>query len=94
MKDLLYLSARYVAHHKGKLGILTFAITLVAWLPIAIQSMVDQTAQQLLQRADSTPLVVGAPGSPLELSLGSLYFRTRSPSNAAPCLSNSARLSA
>ncbi len=80
MKDLLYLSARYVAHHKGKLGILTFAITLVAWLPIAIESMVDQTAQQLLQRADSTPLVVGAPGSPLELSLGSLYFRTRSPS--------------
>jgi putative ABC transport system permease protein len=80
MKDLLYLGARYVVHHKVKLGVLTFAITLVAWLPIAIQSMVDQTARQLLQRADSTPLVIGAPGSPLELALGSLYFQARSPS--------------
>ena len=80
MRDLVYLGARYVAHHKIKLGALVFAITLVAWLPLAIQTMVEQTARQLLQRADSTPLVVGAPGSPLELSLGSLYFRTRSPS--------------
>ena len=79
MTDILYLSARYVAHHKVKLGVLTLAITLVAWLPIAIQSIVDQTASQLLHRADSTPMVIGAPGSPLELSLGSLYFRTRSP---------------
>lgn len=79
MKDILYLSTRYVAHHKVKLGVLTLAITLVAWLPIAIQSIVDQTGNQLLQRAVSTPMVIGAPGSPLELSLGSLYFRTRSP---------------
>ncbi|MEH6570141.1 MAG: ABC transporter permease [Halioglobus sp.] len=58
---------------------MTFAITLVSWLPIAIQSIVDQTAVQLLDRADSTPLLIGARGSPLELSLGSLYFRTKAP---------------
>jgi putative ABC transport system permease protein len=75
--DLFYLSAQYINHHKVKLLVLTFAITLVSWLPIAIQSMVDQTADQLLARADTTPLVIGAPGSPLELSLGSLYFRSR-----------------
>ena len=72
MKDLLYLSLQYVRHHKAKLLVLTFAITLVSWLPIAIQSIVEQTADQLLARAESTPLVIGAPGSPLELSLGSL----------------------
>ena len=77
MKDLLYLSLQYVRHHKAKLLVLTFAITLVSWLPIAIQSIVEQTADQLLARAESTPLVIGAPGSPLELSLGSLYFRSR-----------------
>jgi putative ABC transport system permease protein len=48
-------------------------------LPVAIQSIVEQTAAQLLKRADSTPLVIGAPGSPLELSLGSLYFRAKTP---------------
>ena len=77
MKDLLYLSLQYICHHRVKLLVLTLAITLVGWLPIAIQSIVDQTAQQLLARADQTPLVIGAPGSPLELALGSLYFRSR-----------------
>ena len=79
MRDLLYLSLQYIRHHRVKLLVLTFAITLVASLPIAIQSIVDQTAAQLLQRAENTPLVVGAPGSPLELSLGSLYFRAKTP---------------
>ena len=79
MNDLLYLSWQYIRHHKNKLLILIFAITLVSWLPIAIKSVVDQTAAQLLDRANSTPLVIGAPGSPLELALGSLYFRTQTP---------------
>jgi putative ABC transport system permease protein len=79
MRDLLYLSLQYVRHHRVKLLVLIFAITLVSWLPVAIQSIVEQTAEQLLERAESTPLVIGAPGSPLELSLGSLYFRTKTP---------------
>jgi putative ABC transport system permease protein len=76
VRDLLYLSLQYIRHHRVKLLALTFAITLVSWLPIAIQSIVDQTAELLLTRADQTPLVIGAPGSPLELALGSLYFRS------------------
>ncbi|MEP1471925.1 MAG: ABC transporter permease [Halieaceae bacterium] len=79
MKDLFYLGTRYISHHRAKLLVLIFAITLVSWLPVAIQIIVDQTAQQLLKRAEDTPLVVGAPGSPLELSLGSLYFRAKTP---------------
>jgi putative ABC transport system permease protein len=79
MGDLLYLSGQYIRHHKLKLGVLIFAITLVGWLPIAAQIIVDQTANQLMARADSTPIVIGARGSPLELSLGSLYFSTRTP---------------
>ncbi|MEH6593456.1 MAG: ABC transporter permease [Halioglobus sp.] len=83
MTDLLYISLQYIRHHRIKLLVLTFAITLVSWLPVAIQSIVEQTAQQLLQRAHSTPLVIGAPGSPLELSLGSLYFRAKTPNTLA-----------
>lgn len=80
MNDLLYLSAQYIRHHRAKLAVLVAAITLVFWLPLAIQSIVDQTAEQMLARAESTPLVIGAPGSPLELSLGSLYFKSRTDS--------------
>ena len=79
MYDLLYLSGQYVRYHKLKLSILVVAITLVTWLPIAVQSIVDQTASQLLARAESTPMVIGTRGSPLELSLGSLYFSARTP---------------
>jgi putative ABC transport system permease protein len=79
VKDLLYLGVNYIRHHRVKLLVLTLAITLVSWLPIAIQSIVDQTARQLSQRAERTPLVIGAPGSPLELSLGSLYFKAKTP---------------
>ena len=80
MSDLLYLSLRYIQHHRLKIAVLTLAITLVCWLPIAIQTMVDKTAEKLLNRAQTTPLVIGSTGSPLELSLGSLYFRSRSES--------------
>ena len=79
MSDLVYLSLQYIRHHRIKLAVLTLAITLVAWLPLAIQSVVDQTAEQLLYRAKETPLVIGAPGSPLELTLSSLYFSSASP---------------
>ena len=79
MSDLLYLSGQYIRYHKNKLLILIFAITLASWLPLAIQIIVEQTARQLLDRADNTSLVIGAPGSPLELALGSLYFRTQPP---------------
>lgn len=83
MKDLLYLGLQYARHHRLKVLVLTVAITLVIWLPIAIQSIVEQTAAQLLQRAQTTPLVAGAPGSPLELSLGSLYFQADTPASLA-----------
>ena len=80
MNDTLYLSLQYIRHHQTKLLVLTFAITLVSWLPMAIQSIVEQTAAQLLERAEETPLVIGSPGSPLELSLGSLYFKSKTSS--------------
>jgi len=80
MRDTLYLSLQYIRHHRVKLLVLTFAITLVSWLPMAIQSIVEQTAVQLLERAQKTPLVIGSPGSPLELSLGSLYFNSKTSS--------------
>ncbi|MEH6466129.1 MAG: hypothetical protein V7722_00745 [Porticoccus sp.] len=81
MSDLLYLSIQYIRYHSKKLFALILAITLVSWLPIGIQSIVNQTADQLLSRAEQTPLIIGASGSPLELSLGSLYFRSHPASN-------------
>jgi putative ABC transport system permease protein len=79
MKQTLYLAWRYLAYHKVKTIILVFSITLIVYLPIGLRVLVDQSSQQLTARAEATPLIVGAKGSPLELVLNTLYFRSDFP---------------
>jgi putative ABC transport system permease protein len=70
----LYLAWRYLAYHRLKTAILVTAVTLIVYLPVGLRVLVDQSSRQLTARADATPLIVGARGSPLELVLNSLYF--------------------
>ena len=79
MSDTLYLAWRYVLFHRWKTLLLVLAITLVAFLPAALNVLVERSAQQLTARADTTPLLLGAKGSPLELALSSLYFEGGTP---------------
>lgn len=79
MKDILYLAWRYLAYHRIKSAILIAAITLIVFLPVGLNVIVGQSAEELTARADATPLLVGAKGSPLELVLNSLYFETETP---------------
>lgn len=81
MRGIFYLAWRYLAWHRWKSLILVSAITLVIFLPAAIQVLVDQTAEQLGVRAVKTPLLIGAKGSPLELTLNSLYLQSTPPAN-------------
>ncbi|MEE8217897.1 MAG: ABC transporter permease [Vicinamibacteria bacterium] len=79
MKDTLYLAWRYVAYHRVKAAILIASISLIIFLPIGLNVLVGQSADELTARAEATPLLVGAKGSPLELALNSLYFDTELP---------------
>jgi putative ABC transport system permease protein len=79
MKDVLYLAWRYIAYHRIKTGILIASIMLIVYLPVGLNVLVDQSAEQLTARAGATPLLVGARGSPLELALNSLYFESDTP---------------
>ncbi|MDH3978836.1 MAG: hypothetical protein OEU86_09980, partial [Gammaproteobacteria bacterium] len=81
MSDMLYLAWRYVSYHRWKTLILTFAITLVVFLPVTLNMLVERSAEQLMARAQSTPLLMGAQGSPLELALNSLYFEGGQPAS-------------
>jgi len=77
--DLLYLVWRYVSWHRWKTTILVLSITLIVYLPVGLNVLVDQSAEQLTARARATPLLIGARGSPLELALSSLYFDADTP---------------
>ena len=74
MRDTLYLAWRYLAYNRFKTAILVLSIMLIVYLPIGLNVLVDQSADELTSRAETTPLLVGARGSPLELVLNSLYF--------------------
>ena len=79
MMDVLYLAWRYLAYRRIKTALLITAVTVIVYLPAGLNLLVDQSARQLRARAATTPLLVGAKGSPLELVLSSLYFESNAP---------------
>ena len=60
--------------NKIKTATLIACITLIAFLPLALQLLLDESEQQLMSRAASTPLIVGTKGSALDLVMNTLYF--------------------
>ena len=79
MNGVLYLAWRYLAYNRWKTTILVGSIMLIIYLPVGLNVVVKQSGQHLNARAQATPLLVGAKGSPLELSLNSLYFSLDTP---------------
>ena len=54
-------------------------ITLISFLPVSLGILLEESERQLLSRALSTPLVVGAKGSALDLVMNTLYFADEVP---------------
>jgi putative ABC transport system permease protein len=74
MIDSLYIAWKYIAFNKVKTATLVACITLIAFLPVALERLLNESERQLMSRAVSTPLVVGAKGSALDLMMNTLYF--------------------
>ncbi|MHC4450281.1 MAG: ABC transporter permease [Planctomycetota bacterium] len=81
MKHTLYLVRRYLQANPGKSAVLVGSLCLLLYLPAGLQVLVDRTAVQLRARADSTPLLLGAKGSSLDLALRALYFEGEVPAS-------------
>ena len=79
MNGVLYLAWRYLAYNRWKTTILVGSIMLIIYLPVGLNVVVEQSGEHLNARAEATPLLVGARGSPLELTLNSLYFSLDTP---------------
>jgi putative ABC transport system permease protein len=74
MTDVLYLAWRYLLFNRWKTAVLITAITVTMFLPLALELVLERSSERLRARAAATPILLGAPGSPLELVLNSLYF--------------------
>ncbi|MHC4955617.1 MAG: ABC transporter permease [Planctomycetota bacterium] len=79
MSDTLYLAWRYMRFHRVKTTILVASLAVLLFLPAGLQVLVARTAEQLRARADSTPVLIGAKGSSLDLALRALYFEGEVP---------------
>ena len=74
MMDSLYIAWRYVSFNWARAMTLVACVTLIAVLPLSLELLLEESERQLLERAETTPLVVGAKGSELDLVMNSLYF--------------------
>lgn len=79
MIDSLYIAWRYVGFNKIKTLTLIGCITVIAFLPLALELLLSESERQLMARATSTPLVVGAKGSAVDLVMNTLYFTDELP---------------
>ena len=74
MIESFYIAWRYIAYNKAKTATLVACITLISFLPVALELLLNESERQLMSRAVSTPLVLGAKGSALDLVMNTLYF--------------------
>jgi putative ABC transport system permease protein len=75
MSAALYLAWRYVARHRLQTLLLAGALALVMALPLCLRVLVQTTELAMRDRAVSTPQLIGARGSALDLMLTALYFK-------------------
>ncbi|MBE7496097.1 MAG: ABC transporter permease [Verrucomicrobiaceae bacterium] len=75
MNAALSLALRYVLRHRVQSVLLAAALGLVLALPLALRVLVRHAQAELRARAASTPQIVGAKGSALDLMMTALYFK-------------------
>ncbi|NNE92576.1 MAG: ABC transporter permease, partial [Verrucomicrobiales bacterium] len=71
---ILHLGTRYLRRQRGKVVLLVAALSMSIILPFGISIFVKEAETHLRARAKTTPLLLGALGSELELVFNGLYF--------------------
>ena len=75
MRHVIFMAWRYLGFYWGKTAVLVASISLILFVPAGLHVLVEQGAEVLTARAEATPLLIGAKGSAVDLTLSALYFR-------------------
>lgn len=75
MKQSLYLAYRYLAFHRFQTLVLVTSIGLIIFLPIGLERLITDSEKQMMSRAETFPLIVGAKGSSTDLVINAIYFQ-------------------
>lgn len=79
MTDSFYIAWQYITANKMRSATLITCVILIAIIPLTLNLMLKESERQLLSRAESTPLLLGAKGSSLDLVMNGLYFDDETP---------------
>ncbi len=79
MSDAAYLALAYLRFHPARTAVLVVAIALIALAPLGTRLLLKASEERLTARAETTPLLIGARGSALDLTMNALYFTTDRP---------------
>ena len=75
----LVLALAHLRHHWGRSLVLLVAVALILAVPFASRLLMGAAERQLTARAEATPLVLGRPGSRLDLVMSAVYFAEAQP---------------
>lgn len=75
MLSSLFLAFAYMRHHRVMSFVLVFALAVLIAVPLATRHVLSNVEASFGARAASTPLLIGARGSSLDLALTALYFQ-------------------
>lgn len=78
--NALILAIAYLRHHAVRSAILVLVAALILVVPVASQNLLRGAETRLTERAEATPLLIGARGSQLDLVMAALYFSDDAPS--------------
>jgi putative ABC transport system permease protein len=74
MKQSLYLAIKYLQYHRLWTLVLFASIGLILYLPAGLHKLIVESELQMMERADATPLIIGAKGNSTDLVINTLYF--------------------
>ena len=75
----LVLALAHLRFHWGRSLVLLLAVALILAVPFASRLLMGAAEGQLTARAEATPLVLGRPGSRLDLVMSAVYFAEEQP---------------
>ena len=79
LTDAFYLALRSLWWYRGRAITIVLCLVVTLWLPLTVRLLVHQFRGDILERAESTPLMIGAKGSRIDLVLHGLYFESAAP---------------
>jgi putative ABC transport system permease protein len=75
----LVLALAHLRHHWGRSVVLLLAVAAILAVPFASRALMGAAQDRLTARAEATPLVLGRPGSRLDLVMSAVYFAEDQP---------------